>query len=639
MSYAPNYNPTTSFADDETNSVAGRSTVKTDRVDTEFANVSTSLNALNANLKALQRDDGKLKDAIIEPYQFTQQTRAIVAAGGNPKGDWASGQSYNPGDAVVYTSIAYLCITQHTSTLSFDSTKWMPITDNGSAAVHATNAAASASAALTSQNAAAVSAAAALASQTSATTSANTATTQAGVATTQATNAANSAATATAQASAATTQAGNASASAAAAAQSAADAASAPVASPTHAATSKATPVDADEIPLLDSAASFVLKKLTILNLKSWIQSLLKSQTGTTFTTSGTAPNYVLTTSPAFGSYASDQRINATFHATGTTGSNVINIDGLGNKNLKQYDNTGTKQPAVIVSGMKTDLIYDGTDVIVLDALPASAAAAGGVRQTVQAAPVNTSGLPNYLPATSSGTTLTSTGVSSTVPIVVNAAGGGGSSGLADRVGVSTSNLSWTGLTVTNTVKNYLYVDVAANGTLTTGVTTVAPVYQPGGTPAVTSGLFTFNYGEMLGYLGNGSTAPQGYRVYVGEGTGNGTNVASIIAYGLNGRYDSGFFAITNNTAYTKSHNLGVFPVKSSSFITDSTTAPTWMASLAGAGYGSANTRGTGGGCSDANTFKIWTGAAYVWDGYTFTGASATQTSGQCRVVVSVMWA
>lgn len=183
----------------------------------------------------------------------------------------------------------------------------------------------------------------------------------------------------------------------------------------------------------------------------------------------------------------------------------------------------------------------------------------GGVRQTVQAAPVDTSGLPNFLPATSSGTTLTSTGVSSTVPIVVNAAGGGGSSGLADRVGVSTSNLSWTGLTVTNTVKNYLYVDVAANGTLTTGVTTVAPVYQPGGTPAVTSGLFTFNYGEMRGYLGNGSTAPQGYRVYVGEGTGNGTNVASIVAYALNGIYDSGYTAtLPGNASLTsKNHNLG----------------------------------------------------------------------------------
>lgn len=41
----------------------------------------------------------------------------------------------------------------------------------------------------------------------------------------------------------------------------------------THAATSKATPVDADEVPLVDSAASNVLKKLTWANLKATIKA------------------------------------------------------------------------------------------------------------------------------------------------------------------------------------------------------------------------------------------------------------------------------------------------------------------------------------------------------------------------------
>jgi hypothetical protein len=41
----------------------------------------------------------------------------------------------------------------------------------------------------------------------------------------------------------------------------------------THAATSKATPVDADEVPLVDSAASNVLKKLTWANLKVTIKT------------------------------------------------------------------------------------------------------------------------------------------------------------------------------------------------------------------------------------------------------------------------------------------------------------------------------------------------------------------------------
>lgn len=41
----------------------------------------------------------------------------------------------------------------------------------------------------------------------------------------------------------------------------------------THAATSKVTPVDADEIPLVDSAASFGLKKLTWANLKATLKA------------------------------------------------------------------------------------------------------------------------------------------------------------------------------------------------------------------------------------------------------------------------------------------------------------------------------------------------------------------------------
>ena len=68
------------------------------------------------------------------------------------------------------------------------------------------------------------------------------------------------AATATTQAGIATTQAEA--------------AAATPVAAPTNAAAGKATPVDADEIPLVDSAASWVLKKLTWANIKAALNSL-----------------------------------------------------------------------------------------------------------------------------------------------------------------------------------------------------------------------------------------------------------------------------------------------------------------------------------------------------------------------------
>lgn len=58
-----------------------------------------------------------------------------------------------------------------------------------------------------------------------------------------------------------------------------ASAISASTANNTHSATGKTTPVDADELGVLDSAASWGLKKLTFANLKTWIASLFVSRT------------------------------------------------------------------------------------------------------------------------------------------------------------------------------------------------------------------------------------------------------------------------------------------------------------------------------------------------------------------------
>lgn len=57
-----------------------------------------------------------------------------------------------------------------------------------------------------------------------------------------------------------------------------------------HAATGKTTPVDADELPIVDSAASNVLKKLTFANLKAWFKSYYDSVTTTMDNKTLTAP-------------------------------------------------------------------------------------------------------------------------------------------------------------------------------------------------------------------------------------------------------------------------------------------------------------------------------------------------------------
>lgn len=181
------------------------------------------------------------------------------------------------------------------------------------------------------------------------------------------------------------------------------------------------------------------------------------------------------------------------------------------------------------------------------------------MRQTVLCGPVDgTTGLANFLPSTSVSLNLTTTGISSSAPFVATAANACDGGGAVDRVGVSTANLTWTGLTALAT--NFLYVDIAANGALTTGATTLAPTYQQGGTRSVVNGQFTFNIGEMYGTVGNGATAPQAYRVFVGEAVTNAGTVTSTVAYVYMGRTVVTSAALALSTTYNQSHNLGVIP-------------------------------------------------------------------------------
>jgi hypothetical protein len=66
MAFAPNYSPTTDFSQDEDNAISGRSTVRTNRIDAEFSNISVTINAINNNLQGIQRSDNKLKDGVVE---------------------------------------------------------------------------------------------------------------------------------------------------------------------------------------------------------------------------------------------------------------------------------------------------------------------------------------------------------------------------------------------------------------------------------------------------------------------------------------------------------------------------------------------------------------------------------------------
>lgn len=241
MPLSPAYNPATSFANDETNQVAGRSTVRTVALDTEHANIAASINALKTNLELLQRDDGKLDDFLIEPYALAEQTRALFSTRGTPRGLWAAGTGYAVGDVVQEASVAYICYTAHLSAAPFTINGfWIGISADGSASGSATAAAAS-------QAAAAASAATAATQATNSSASAATSGTSATAAANSATAAGNSATAAANSAAAAGTSASTASTNAATAVTKAAEAASSATAaagSATTAANTLANKVD-----------------------------------------------------------------------------------------------------------------------------------------------------------------------------------------------------------------------------------------------------------------------------------------------------------------------------------------------------------------------------------------------------------
>lgn len=168
------------------------------------------------------------------------------------------------------------------------------------------------------------------------------------------------------------------------------------------------------------------------------------------------------------------------------------------------------------------------------------------VRQTVLNGPVDTNGLPSFGGSTG-GTTVTASGTLTATA----------SNGTSDRTG-SIVNPSWTGLSTNGTM--YLYLDIASNGTCTTGSTTLLPTYRFGGADVVTAGQHTFNKQEMQMKVGNGSTASQVWRVFVGEVTVSGGLVTAIAWYALMGRYERTQTMPAANTPLSFSHNLGAKP-------------------------------------------------------------------------------
>lgn len=151
-----------------------------------------------------------------------------------------------------------------------------------------------------------------------------------------------------------------------------------------------------EELVNLIEVAGLVASGATLNQIVQAIAILQRQQTNTAFTTTGVAPNFVLTPSLPVTAYAANQRFRVNFNVAGS-GANAINVSALGAKLLKQYDGSGAKVAAVIAAGQLADIEYDGVDFVILDPLP-------GASRQIQ--PVTASVAANALTCTLNPTSL-----------------------------------------------------------------------------------------------------------------------------------------------------------------------------------------------------------------------------------------
>ena len=241
----------------------------------------------------------------------------------------------------------------------------------------------------------------------------------------------------------------------------------------------------------------------------SAIEAALQLQTYTAFTTTGTAPNFVLTTTPVVTSLSSRLRYSVKFHANGT-GSDLLSVDGLTSYHIVQFNSSGSYVPPVITAGMIANIEFDSSNNywVIIDPLPPAVVQGitGELRCFAMATPPS-----GWLTCPTSATTLN--GVSRTTYSALFTAIGGATSVWGVNPGVSTGDGS--------TTFNLPWVKqggVFVNGVSQLGVATAGQMPAHTHTQTNQNGIGGSGY---PGWSGTGNPTASGQTGSAGSGTDN----------------------------------------------------------------------------------------------------------------------
>lgn len=137
-------------------------------------------------------------------------------------------------------------------------------------------------------------------------------------------------------------------------------------------------------VAAMGAAPNGLVDKVGASQVFDCLLQLAQNQIAQAFPTAGTATALTLTPTPAISAYAANQRFSVKFHVD--SGVNpTINVSAKGAKSLKQYDSAGAKVTAKFAANQVGDIVYDGTDIVLLDQLPATASSLQTISATVAA--------------------------------------------------------------------------------------------------------------------------------------------------------------------------------------------------------------------------------------------------------------